>query len=173
MITIDTLKQIYGCTTVLANKFCDPLNVAMSFYDINTLQRQAMFLAQVGHESGRLVYVRELASGKEYEGRKDLGNTIAGDGVRFRGRGLIQITGRYNYGLLSKEFGIDLIANPMQLENPYYAAKSAGWFWKTHGCNELADKGAFSRITMKINGGLNGQLDREMLYDRAREVFGL
>jgi putative chitinase len=140
--------------------FFSPLVAAMGEFDINTQARQAAFLAQVGHESGQLRYVRELASGAAYEGRKDLGNIQPGDGIRFKGRGLIQITGRTNYAACGVALGLDLIARPELLEDPENACRSAGWFWKTHGLNELADSGDQVRVTKRINGGTNGLADR-------------
>lgn len=155
--------------------FLSPLLAAMAEFEINNPARQAAFLAQIGHESGQLRWVREIASGADYEGRKDLGNTEPGDGVRFKGRGLIQITGRENYRKCSMAlFGDDrLIQFPELLEDPVYACRSAGWFWKSRRLNELADGGMqeFGVITRKINGGLNGMADRLALYRKALEVF--
>jgi putative chitinase len=151
--------------------FFSPLVAAMGEFDINTQARQAAFLAQVGHESGQLRYVRELASGAAYEGRKDLGNTQPGDGIRFKGRGLIQITGRTNYAACGVALGLDLIARPELLEDPENACRSAGWFWKTHGLNELADSGDQVRVTKRINGGTNGLADRLALFEKAQEVL--
>jgi putative chitinase len=151
--------------------FFSPIVAAMDEFDINTQARQAAFLAQVGHESGQLRYVRELASGAAYEGRNDLGNIQPGDGVRFKGRGLIQITGRTNYAACGVALGLDLIALPELLEEPENACRSAGWFWKTHGLNELADAGDQVRVTKRINGGTNGLADRLALFEKAREVL--
>lgn len=151
--------------------FFDPLNAAMMEFNISTTARQASFLAQVGHESGQLRYVRELASGAAYEGRKDLGNTEPGDGVRFKGRGLIQITGRANYKACGDALGIDLIAHPELLESPVLACRSAAWFWRSHGLNELADAGDQTRVTRRINGGTNGLVGRLALFKVAQQVL--
>ena len=97
LLNANWLALIMGCKLKLASQWLAPINKAMAKYEINTELRMAHFLAQIGHESGGLVYVRELASGKAYEGRKDLGNTQLGDGIKYKGRGLIQITGRANY----------------------------------------------------------------------------
>lgn len=153
------------------NQFLQPLNDAMEKYEINTPLRISAFLAQVAHESGQLKYTLEIASGAAYEGRKDLGNTHAGDGVRFKGRGLIQITGRTNYEKLSKEIGIDFISNPALLEGPVYASLSAAWFWNTKNLNRLADAKNFLLITKRINGGYNGQIERNEFYERAKETM--
>jgi putative chitinase len=153
--------------------FVQPITDTFAAFDINTPLRQACFLAQIGHESGSLRYVRELASGEAYEGRKDLGNTQPGDGVLFKGRGLIQITGRTNYQTCGTALGLNLVANPPLLEQPENAAKSAGWFWGTHNLNALADQGNFKLITRRINGGYNGFADRVTFYVEARKVLGL
>lgn len=107
------------------------LNITLKQYEINTPLRISHFLAQVLHESGGFKFSEEIASGEPYEGRKDLGNTNTGDGKLFKGRGYIQITGRYNYKLYSDYKGIDFLSNPKLLATPQYAMDSAGWFWDT------------------------------------------
>lgn len=154
-----------------ATLFLAPLNAAMAEFDIDTPLRQASFLAQVGHESGQLRYVRELASGAAYEGRADLGNVITGDGVRFKGRGLLQVTGRANYAACGVALGLDLLAAPQLLEQTTAACRSAGWFWQSRGLNRLADAGDQERVTRRINGGLNGLAERLALYAAARKVL--
>jgi putative chitinase len=148
------------------------LNAAMDEFEINTPARQAAFIAQIGHESAQFRYVEELASGAAYEGRADLGNTMPGDGVKYKGRGLIQITGKVNYIAAMLALNVDCVSAPEMLEHPDYACRSAAWFWKTHGLNELADAGAFEKITRRINGGLNGQDDRLALWNVAKKVLG-
>lgn len=174
-MTPDDLALALGIPLSRAITWADPLSAAMLLYDINTPVRQAAFIAQVGHESGRLVYVRELwgptAQQAGYEGRLDLGNTEAGDGFLFRGRGLIQITGRVNYAAAATALGLPLLTQPELLEEPDIAALSAAWFWNTHGLNALADAGDFNTITRRINGGLNGLDDRLQLWGTARAVF--
>ncbi|MEG8202414.1 glycoside hydrolase family 19 protein [Pseudomonas sp. 5FOS] len=170
-----------------AGVFVPGLNATMGKYSIITPKRMAAFLAQVGHESGQLLYVRELGNdaylAKYDTGRlaQRLGNTpqADGDGQRCRGRGLIQITGRDNYEACSEAlFGDSRLLNtPDLLEQPVYASLSAGWFWQRAGLNDLADKVAgaddsvFESITRRINGGLNGLKDRQALYKRALEVL--
>lgn len=175
MITARQLADILRCTISRAERWLEPLTEAMGRYDIGTPARQAAFIAQVGHESGRLVYVRELWNPvtcpwqARYEGREDLGNTEEGDGFRFRGRGLIQITGRANYAACGKALGLDLLKRPELLEEPSCAAMSAAWYWKSRGCNALADAGDFKALTRRINGGLNGYDDRVKLWEKAKE----
>lgn len=173
MVTTQQLANIYACPYSRADKWSKCINDAMAINEINTPLRQAHFLAQVGHESGRLVYVRELATGDSYEGRKDLGNTEPGDGRKFRGRGLIQITGRANYQHYGDLMGLDLINNPTYLEVPPYAADSAALFWTEHNCNALADNDDLLHITKKINGGTNGLTDRQVLLTSAKTVLGI
>lgn len=154
-----------------ATLFLAPLNAAMAEFGIDTPLRQAAFLAQVGHESGQLRHVHELASGAAYEGRADLGNVVAGDGVRFKGRGLLQVTGRANYAACGVALGLDLQAAPQLLEQAAAACRSAGWFWQSRGLNRLADAGDQERVTRRINGGVNGLVERLALYQAARKVL--
>lgn len=153
------------------DKYLPHLNQMMPIYGIDTPARAAMFIAQLAHESGSLRYNRELASGEAYEGRKDLGNDRPGDGVRFRGRGLIQITGRANYRAVSKALGVDFEAAPERLEEPSYAVESACWFWREKKLNAFADKGDIRGASKRINGGYNGLADRTDYYRRACEVL--
>lgn len=179
-MTKEQLMAAVGCTPQRADVFLAPLINAMQVYDINTPARQAAFLAQVGHESGALKYVEEIASGDAYDTRVDLGNTpeVDGDGRKFKGRGLIQITGKANYVAVGKALQYDFIKNPEHLELPGAASLSAAWFWKTRGLNELADKGDFLKISIKINGrnkktGLpNGWEDRQLRWGKAKKALG-
>ena len=170
-MTLNQLIRIMPHARHRAGIFLAPLNAAMVEFDINTPGRRQSFLAQVGHESGQLLYVRELASGAAYEGRKDLGNTQPGDGIRFKGRGLIQVTGRANYTACMLALDIDCVKRPALLEQPMNAARSAGWFWKTHGLNALADAGDQRAVTRRINGGYNGLADRLALFAAAQRVL--
>ncbi|WP_430445461.1 MAG: glycoside hydrolase family 19 protein [Pseudomonas piscis] len=180
-ITTQQLLQILPNAGAKAGVFVPALNATMSKYAIITRLRMAAFLAQIGHESGQLQYVRELGN-DQYLSKYDtgilaarLGNTpqADGDGQKYRGRGLIQVTGRTNYEACSEAlFGDSRLLNtPELLENPVYAALSAGWFWQKAGLNTLADKGDFLAITKRINGGTNGLADRQALYERALKVL--
>ena len=174
MITLDDLRAI--CPNVKVGRLSsvvDPLNAAMQEFGIDSPHREAAFLAQVAHESGGFYYVRELASGEAYEGRADLGNTQAGDGRRYRGRGFIQITGRANYQAVSDALGTDFVADPELLEELDPAARSAAWYWHSRRLNELADRGDFRAITKRINGGYNGLADRTAYWERAKAQFGI
>ncbi len=180
-ITVQQLQSIMPNARRKAGVFVSALNAAMSNRKIDTLKRQAAFLAQIGHESGQLQYVRELGS-DQYLSKYDtgplavkLGNTpeADGDGQRYRGRGLIQITGHNNYLRCSLAlFGDErLLRTPEMLELPQWAAESAAWFWWVNGLNALADQDQFTTITRRINGGLNGLEDRLQLWTRARAVL--
>lgn len=174
MITTKQLKQCMPyATDENINKFIDPLNKAMAKYSINTPRRQAAFLAQIAHESGSLKYTKEIASGAAYEGRDDLGNVEVGDGVKFKGRGLIQITGRYNYSMVGHDLQFNFIANPEAMELPGAAAMVSAWFWDLRGLNRLADIDAFEKITKRINGGLNGYEDRKEHWERCKKALGV
>lgn len=172
-MTRDDLLAIMPYAKPRIAAFFSPLVDAMEEFDITTPLRQAAFLAQIGHESGQLRYVLELASGSAYEGRKDLGNTQPGDGPRFKGRGLVQVTGRSNYAKCGAALGLDLINHPELLEQPINACRSAAWWWKAHGLNELADEGmaSFGIIVRRINGGTNGIADRLALFRKAQDVL--
>ncbi|MNF73921.1 Chitinase class I [compost metagenome] len=181
LCTEQQLLKIYPNARTQAGVFISDLNSAMAGHNINTPLRIAAFLAQVGHESGQLHYVRELGS-DQYLSKYDTGALAArlgnspetdGDGQRYRGRGLIQITGRHNYRQCSLGlFGDErLLASPELLEQPQWAAESAAWFWARNGLNELADRDQFNSITRRINGGLNGLQDRLQLWARARAVL--
>lgn len=174
MITLDQLKTIMPRAGQRATVFLEPINRAMDLFEINSPLRQAAFLAQIAHESGSLRYTAEIASGAAYEFRKDLGNTSAGDGKRYKGRGLIQITGRDNYRACSSALCNDpdiFLGHPEMLETVTLASESAAWWWKSHGLNELADEGRFERITRIINGGLNGFEERTAFYLEAKKVL--
>lgn len=174
MITKEQLRQVMiYATQENIDKFHGPLVETMGTFAIDTPVRIAMFLAQLAHESGCLKYVQEIADGSAYEGRKDLGNVLKGDGKRFKGRGLIQITGRANYTHLGKDFGVDFVANPWLIEQPQYAALTAGWFWKKNNLNQWCDKNDFKTLTKRINGGFNGLADREKYLERAKKVLNI
>jgi putative chitinase len=139
--------------------------------DLTTMSRLADFIAQCSHESDGLRTTVEYASGRAYEGRVSLGNTQPGDGVRCKGRGLIQSTGATNYRSLSSFFGINFYANPDLLAQFPWAAYSAWYYWKTRNLNKLADAGDFVGETQRINGGTNGLASRKQYRDYAIEAL--
>lgn len=174
-MTPDLFQRATGCSVALADKWADPASAAMQLWGIDTPLRQAHFLAQVGHESGGFVYVREIwgptPAQTRYEGRADLGNTHPGDGKLFMGRGLIQVTGRANYAAVSKALNVDFVNSPALLETPTNAALSAAWFWQAHGLNALADADDVIAVTKRINGGTNGLEDRQLRTARAKQAL--
>jgi len=155
-----------------AQQMLPHLNNAMQEAGINTPRRQAAFLAQLAHESGEFRYMEEIASGAAYEGRTDLGNTQPGDGVRFKGRGPIQLTGRSNYRAAGEALGIDLVNNPTRAADPDVGFRTAAWFWNSRNLNSHADAGNFDAITYRVNGGYNGKASRDAYYARALQVLG-
>jgi len=161
-----------GLTTAKANQALPYINKAQSEANINTCLRLSAWLAQLGHESGSLKWMEELASGQEYEGRRDLGNTHPGDGKRYKGRGPIQLTGRANYAAAGKALGLDLVNNPTTVASYSVGFRTSAWFWTTHGLNSYADKRDFNTITRRINGGTNGAADRNSRYATCKKVLG-
>lgn len=160
------------CPRLLKDTYFENLNIALDESEINNNLRLAAFVAQIGHESGDLKWFEELASGQEYEGRHDLGNTQAGDGKRFKGRGPLQLTGRYAYDKYSKELDIDMIKDPTLAAKPEWGFKIAILFWNDKGLNHLADEGNFREITHRINGGYTHYDDRLTRYEIAKKELG-
>jgi putative chitinase len=184
------LAAIAGITTPLMPGLADWMNRTCPLYEIDTPQEYCHFLAQACHETDHFKTLREYASGRAYEGRADLGNTQAGDGVRFRGRGIFQTTGRSNYLQLGIKKGRrDLFINaPELLEQAEYAVWSACEYWKTRGLNDAAnhadsdtlkkkyrgniiDVSPVEFISITINGGYNGMDDRKRAYAIAQRVL--
>ena len=185
LVTDEQLHEmIPGASDRLISKYLSSLNKAMVDFQIDRKLRIAAFIAQITHESGSLHYVEELATGTAYELRKDLGNLEkealdiahkAGTttGRFYKGRGLIQITGFYNYKAAGIALGIDCIHEPILLCEPLNASRVSAWFWDTHNCNSLADAGLFDKITKTINGGYNGKAERDANYKLCKKVLGL
>lgn len=183
------------------HKWLAPLEEIFAKYDISTAIRQACFMGQCAHESGNFKtlqenlnysaeglmktwpsrfptkefadqYARQPAkiAGKVYNGR--LGNTSEEEAAKYLGRGLIQLTGKENYGNCGLGIGVDLLADPTLLLDPRYAALSAGWFWNKKGLNSLADASDIETMTKRINGGLIGLDDRKTKIAKALSVLG-
>lgn len=173
-LTVNQLKCI--CPTQSLARlaiFVGPLNKYLVEFQINTPLRVAHFLAQAAHETAGFQYMKELASGKEYENRRDLGNVFKGDGIKFKGRGIFQTTGRANYKAVSQFLFKDdtLLTKPELLEQPDNAVHSACYYWQTHKLNDFADADDIFSITRKINGGLNGIDSRKDYYKRAKSII--
>lgn len=184
----DIFKLTPNANKNIVSGFVKWFNSYAPKFGVTTSARINHFLAQAAHETDNFRSLKEYASGAAYEGRKDLGNTQKGDGVKFKGRGIFQVTGRANYANYSKAmFGNanTLLNNPALLEQPQYAVLSAFLFWKDHNLNAIADKpniwrgnyGKFTNlspieyITHVINGGTNGLNDRTNLLSKAFSIF--
>ena len=181
-LTKQQLQQIMPMAGARVDKYLPYLNRAMQEFCINLDPvRMAHFLAQVAHESGEMRYVKELASGKAYEGRADLGNTVPGYGVKYKGRGFLQLTGFANYRKYKMYCGYDVLKNPELLEQPRGATRSAAWFWqrgKGVDLNHVADyddgRNSYDicrQITKHINGGTNGLESRWKYTQRALKAL--
>ena len=182
-------------------QWLQPLEDTFAKYDINTPTRQACFIGQCAHESNNFRTLEEnlhysaaalmrvwpsrfpdldvanqyannpeKIANKVYGGR--MGNTEDGDGWKYHGRGLIQLTGKENYANCGSGLNVDLLGDPNLLVTPEYAALSAGWFWNKKGLNSLADSGDIETITKRINGGLIGLIDRKAKIAKAEQVLG-
>ena len=181
MLTDAQLQQIMpNLASAKRALYLPHLNAAMQAHGIATPLRTAAFVAQLAHESGEFRWMEEIwgptAAQLRYEPpgtlAAKLGNTQAGDGKRFKGRGPIQITGRFNYATFGGLLGLDLVGNPALAATPEVAFATAGLYWQRNGLNELADARDFVTITRRINGGTNGLADRQMYYERAKTVLG-
>lgn len=140
---------------------------------IDTPLRIAAFMAQLAHESAEFRYMEELADGSAYEGREDLGNVVPGDGVKYKGHGPIQITGRANHMVCGQALKLDLVNYPRLICLPQNGTASACWFWNSRKLSKVADREWFRVTTRIINGGFNGWNDRLRYYQRNREILGL
>ncbi len=181
MLTDPQLQQIMpNLARAQRALYLPHLNRAMQAHAIDTALRSAAFVAQLAHESGEFRWMEEIwgptAAQLRYEPPGELaqrlGNTQPGDGKRFKGRGPIQITGRFNYGKYGELLGIDLLTDPARAAAPEIAFATAALYWQSNGLNELADQRLFVAITRRINGGSNGLADRQMYYARAQVVLG-
>ena len=198
MITENLLMESGACSQMMANIWFKPLNDAADQYEINTDKRVAMFIAQLGHESGSFQYTvenlnyssaglmsvfnryfpnlqvanayarqPEKIANRVYANRMGNGDEASGDGWKYRGRGLIQLTGKDNYTAFSMATSVDALIHPELLEQAEAAALSAGWFWNTRHLNDFCDTGDIITVTKRINGGTNGLDDRQARYSRA------
>lgn len=147
-------------------------DAVLTRYGITTPGRLCHFMAQIAHESDGFHTTEEYASGAAYEGRKYLGNVRKGDGKRFKGRGLIQLTGRANYRVYGERLGVDLEANPERAAAPDFSLLVACEYWKDKGLNAFADRDDITGITKRINGGTNGLADRKARLKAARAIWG-
>lgn len=202
MVTLEQLQSFFEDTDEeLLQTYLDPLNAAMEIYEINTPERIAMFMAQIGHESGGLKrkeenlnysaqrlaqvfpkyfrdvdpndYARqpEKIANRVYGNRMGNGPEESGDGYRYRGRGFIQLTGKNNYSAFARDNNMTVEEAAEYLSTPEGAAMSAAWFWNMRGLNDDADRGDVLTVTKKINGGTIGLAERQHLFKEALQVF--
>lgn len=172
MITRQHLKQIAPTSSDrIINDLEKYLNQYLHKYEVNSHLRLVHFLAQAAHESASFRTLEEYASGAAYEGRKDLGNVNKGDGVRYKGRGIFQLTGRANYRDMGKKLGLDLEGNPELAETPEVSVLTALEYWKSRGLNKFADADDVTTITKRINGGFNGFEDRKKYLSKAKAII--
>lgn len=166
-----------GQATSIFEKKVEPrlladLNQCLTLFEINSPARMRHFVAQIAHESGGLQWLQELGDGWDYEGRTDLGNTEPGDGPRYKGAGVIQLTGRANYQALSTFMHDPRIMDGVEYVAKTYPVCSAGFWWQQNHMNALVDSGAdVYAITKRVNGGLNGIDDRLACYERACQAL--
>lgn len=180
-MTSDELKAAAQLSDALVERWHESVDRALLEFDITTPERIAAFIAQTTHETLGFALTRErwgptraqLAYEPPSRVARNLGNVKPGDGRRFLGRGLIQITGRANYLACGEALGVDLEVAPELLEKEPWAARSAAWWWQRHGCNALADSGEFLALTRRINGGTNGLEDRLRRWAIATSALGL
>ena len=202
-ITVDDLVNGKICDSATAEQYVDALNAACEQFGIDTPERQAGFLAQCAHESGHFKLLNEglnygakgllaifgkyfnaetaaqyerkpeAIANRVYANRNGNGDEASGDGFKYHGRGLIQLTFKNNYAEFGRAIGReqDMIDQPELVATPPYAALSAAWFWSTHGINALADAGDVEGMTRKVNGGLNGIDDRKAIYASISSVM--
>lgn len=148
------------------------LNACLRRFKINTVPRMRHFLSQISHESGGLQWLKELATGDDYEWRSDLGNVYQGDGRRFKGAGVIQLTGRANYQAFANFIGDSNVMQGADYVASVYPFTSAGFWWYNNRMNELCDRGAsVEQVTRRVNGGYNGLDDRIYYYEKACQVI--
>jgi len=195
-MNIEQLRQLD-----IPEEWFEPFQETFARFEINTALRKAAFIGQCGHESGgfrvleenlnykpealmrewpsrfdaenidEYAHEPEKIANKVYAGRMGNGNEESGEGWKYHGRGLIQLTGKDNYTLCGDSLQADLLHHPELLVGQQYAALSAGWFWRKHGLNELADTKQYETMTKRINGGLLGQNDRLKRINHALEVL--
>lgn len=175
LFTLAQLQEMMPNSGDNSAKYYDAIINAMTKGNLTNCPRMAAFLAQIGHESGSLVYTTEIADGSNYEGITDIGNTSPGDGVRYKGRGVIQVTGKYNYQIVSEGLGYDFVSEPEKLAEAPWCIDSAVWWWNNHTLSPIADgntQESFDQTTRIINGGYNGKADRDSRWAVTKRVLG-
>lgn len=172
-VSKEDLAFIWGCKeSLIKDSEILELNQCLKKFEITTPARIEHFLAQTAHESGGGRYMKELASGVDYEGREDLGNTQPGDGPKYKGAGYIQLTGRANYQRLANYLNDPRVMEGVDYVSTNYPFTSAGFWWKDNNMNALCNQNpTVAQVTRRVNGGLNGLQDREDYYAKAIKVI--
>ena len=172
MITKEMLRKLAPTAKEeIISHLAENLDDQLAKYNIDNYLRVCHFLAQAAHESASFRTLEEYASGSAYEGRKDLGNVQPGDGRRYKGRGIFQLTGRANYRTYGQKLGLDLEGNPDLAKEPLVSIKTACEYWNSRNLSELADKDDVRGVTRKINGGFNGLADRIQYLQKAKAII--
>lgn len=172
MITKEMLRKLSPTANdAIITHLAKHLNEQLAHYDIGTYLRVCHFLAQAAHESAGFRTLEEFASGAAYEGRADLGNVKPGDGKRYKGRGIFQLTGRANYRVMGQKLGVDLEGNPELAADPMISIKTACEYWNSRKLSIYADLDDVRTITRKINGGFNGFEDRKNYLAKAKNII--
>jgi putative chitinase len=172
MITKEMLRKLApSANDAIITHLAQHLDAQLAAYDISNYLRVCHFLAQAAHESAGFKVLEEYASGAAYEGRKDLGNVNPGDGKRYKGRGIFQLTGRANYRVMSQKLGVDLEGKPELASDPMISIKTACEYWNSRKLSIYADLDDIRTITRKINGGYNGFDDRKLYLQRIKPII--
>jgi putative chitinase len=172
MITKDMLKKLAPTAKdEIISHLAQHLDVQLAAYDIGSYLRVCHFLAQAAHESAGFRTLEEFASGAAYEGRKDLGNNRPGDGKRYKGRGIFQLTGRANYRVMGSKLGVDLEGKPELASDPMISIKTACEYWNSRKLSIYADLDDVRTVTRLINGGYNGFDDRKLYLQRVKTII--
>lgn len=173
MIDNDLLRRVADAVALpLAGRLAEAMTHWLPEYEIDNIDRQAIFLAQAAHETDGFKTLEEYATGTAYEGRADLGNAEPGDGARFKGRGIFMLTGRANYRAAGDRLGVELELHPEIVAEPDVAVRTACDFWVAHNLSAFADHRDFMRVTRIVNGGYNGLVQRFVYWARAWRALG-
>lgn len=172
MITKEMLRKLAPTAKEeIISHLATHLDAQLAAYDIGSYLRVCHFLAQAAHESAGFRTLEEFASGAAYEGRKDLGNNRPGDGKRYKGRGIFQLTGRANYRVMGAKLGVDLEGKPELASDPMISIKTACEYWNSRKLSIYADLDDVRTVTRLINGGYNGFDDRKHYLQRVKTII--
>ena len=163
------IGQLWGSTP--NSQVMSDLSNCLNRFNIASEPQLCHFLSQTAHESGGGRWTKELASGDDYEGRTDLGNTQPGDGRKYKGAGYIQLTGRANYQAFANAIGDQRVMEGVDYVAEKYPWTSAGFWWNNNNMNSVCSDGNVEQVTRRVNGGTNGLADRQQYYDKCKKIF--